>query len=398
MKGNFFRGMVPIEGQILRISPIEGKKLILQSKKKTDHIAQNMKGTVHSHVTTAADWGTMQIIAFQDQTGLLTISSREFDKISFSGIVKRENKGIILSDKLARTRSYIISQRPALPITTFREKGNSQGRKEGSKTKLLVRSKPYISKTKTRKPKNIHSNSREKLMGYNNGFKRWLLSPLITENAQKLLGFRFKEDWYYYHVLPFELSQVVWVFLKVMRAVIRHWHSMGIYCRNHIDDIWIAHPEIKILKYQRDYVIGSNLSLDCLILAEKGSWKPTLRPKFYGLILDTMEALVIISDEKLKTAKRALKYLATQQEKWLPCMETLMYTPTVRGCFNNWLVGNAICIQGIWKLKEKAPTCNGFYRQQNCKKNDEVRRKDILAEGIHEEGLKLLRQHRHSDL
>lgn len=73
---------------------------------------------------------------------------------------------------------------------------------------------------------------------------------LMTESAQKLPRFRFKEEWYHYRVLPFRLSQAVWVFSKIMRALISHCWSIRIYCGNHVDDIWIAHPNIEVLKHQ----------------------------------------------------------------------------------------------------------------------------------------------------
>ncbi|CAG8806377.1 8979_t:CDS:1, partial [Cetraspora pellucida] len=98
----------------------------------------------------------------------------------------------------------------------------------------------------------------------------------------------------------------------VMHALIGHWRSMGIHCENHVDDFWIAYPNREILIYQRDNIIAKDLTKGGLVLSNKGTWDPTQEPKFYGLILDTKRAQVIIPDEKLVKAKRALQTLATR--------------------------------------------------------------------------------------
>ncbi|CAG8558817.1 9857_t:CDS:2 [Cetraspora pellucida] len=83
-------GIVSIKDQILGTSPIEDKKSILQNKKETDNIAQNVKGIMHSHVIIAMDWNTMQIIVFQDQTDSLLkksqVSLEKQDKLCKVGI------------------------------------------------------------------------------------------------------------------------------------------------------------------------------------------------------------------------------------------------------------------------------------------------------------------------
>lgn len=66
---------------------------------------------------------------------------------------------------------------------------------------------------------------------------------LMDEEAWHFLGFHVENDWYQYRVLPFGLSQAVWVFSKIMQALVAHWRQMGIASGSHVDDIWIAHPQ-----------------------------------------------------------------------------------------------------------------------------------------------------------
>ena len=58
----------------------------------------------------------------------------------------------------------------------------------------------------------------------------------ISESYWKYLGFQWvgksgKPSWYVFCVLPFGLSTAPYVFTKVTRVLLRHWHSDGIWCQ-----------------------------------------------------------------------------------------------------------------------------------------------------------------------
>jgi len=132
---------------------------------------------------------------------------------------------------------------------------------------------------------------------------------LMDQKAQKLLGFRIGTKWYHYRVLPFGLSLAVWTFSKIMRPLIGHWRSLGIFCGNHLDDMWIAHPCKETLIHIRDSVIFQDIKNCGFVLAEKGHPEPTQEPKFYGLIVNTKTGQVVAPETKIETTLKNLQGL-----------------------------------------------------------------------------------------
>lgn len=137
---------------------------------------------------------------------------------------------------------------------------------------------------------------------------------MMDEKAQRLLGFKIENNWYHYRVLPFGLSQAVWIFSKVMRSIIGHWRSRGITCRNHVDDIWVMHPYYENLMQIRDLIILPDLRNCGFVLAEKGHLNPTQQLKFYRMILDTTSGIVSAPEPKINSMLQALKSLLIQEK------------------------------------------------------------------------------------
>ena len=124
---------------------------------------------------------------------------------------------------------------------------------------------------------------------------------MMSDEAQPLLGFRFENHWYKYRVLPFGLSQAVWIFCKVVRSLIGRWRSLGITCGNHVDDFYVAHLNRAALLYIRDSIIAPDLRQTGWVRAEdKGYWEPTQQPTFYGFIIDTVAAQISIPPTNCK--------------------------------------------------------------------------------------------------
>ncbi|CAG8688972.1 7579_t:CDS:2 [Cetraspora pellucida] len=267
--------MVSIISQTLRTKHARNRNLVLQNEKETDLLVQKGKETVHSHVITVENWEQkLQLTTLRPQT----ISSREFSKTSISGILKEKDKGIT-----TKTKSLVGNK----VRKTVRRRGNSQSRRGASKTELFARSELDILKTEIRKKKieayyrsvkieqnltreiisfqrskNLYSNGKKELVSYNDGSERWLSPPSNSRKYIKTTKIQISR-----RLIPLPCS-----IIQVKSG----------------DDIWIAYPEVNILKYQRNHVIASDLRL--------------------------VTILVIIPDKKIKIAKQALKHLVTQQE------------------------------------------------------------------------------------
>lgn len=137
---------------------------------------------------------------------------------------------------------------------------------------------------------------------------------MMRKSAQRFLGFQILENWYYYSVLPFGLSQAVWIFSKIMRAIVGHWRSLGLFCGNYLDDFWLAHPSEDILIKIRGKIVAIDLE-KCGLVREpsKGQWIPAQRVKFFGLIVDTVKAQIIVPEEKIIETKKLMLNLVEKK-------------------------------------------------------------------------------------
>jgi len=134
----------------------------------------------------------------------------------------------------------------------------------------------------------------------------------MSEFAQRFLGFRISDKWYQFRVLPFGLCQAVWIFCKIMHALIARWRRIGITCGNHVDDIYVAHPSRETLLRIRDEVIAVDIFGAGFVRSTvKGSWEPTQTPVFKGLIIDTVRAEIRVPEDKLKSALPLLRTVAS---------------------------------------------------------------------------------------
>ena len=81
----------------------------------------------------------------------------------------------------------------------------------------------------------------------------------MSDPSKEFLGFRFANRWYRFRVLPFGLSQAVWIFCKITRALIVKWRRQGIVTGAYVDDFWVAHPSREILEHIQRTVIEPDL-------------------------------------------------------------------------------------------------------------------------------------------
>ena len=58
----------------------------------------------------------------------------------------------------------------------------------------------------------------------------------IHPNSQSFLGFKWKERYYVFTVLPFGLATACYVFTKLLRGLVKLWQGEGIRCVMYIDD------------------------------------------------------------------------------------------------------------------------------------------------------------------
>lgn len=110
---------------------------------------------------------------------------------------------------------------------------------------------------------------------------------MINEVDRKYLGFKWKEKYYVFNVLPFGLSTAGYIFTKVLRKAVKFWRSKGHKVVMYLDDgiggaQTIESAEILSSKIQADLN-----DLGFILGDDKCQWKPT--QKIHSMVRVSME-------------------------------------------------------------------------------------------------------------
>jgi hypothetical protein len=97
---------------------------------------------------------------------------------------------------------------------------------------------------------------------------------MIDERYREYLGFRWKEKYYVFNVLPFGVSTAGYVFTKVLRDVVKFWRAKGYKIVMYLDD-GIGGTE----SFDQATMISTNVqadlkSLGFLVADNKCQWEP----------------------------------------------------------------------------------------------------------------------------
>ena len=123
----------------------------------------------------------------------------------------------------------------------------------------------------------------------------------IHPDFRKYLCFFFwNNESYQFKKLPFGITSAPRVFTKVLKPVYTLFRSNGIRCCYYIYDSLVMNQYQKTC-LKRALVMSNQLEdLDFTINTKKSVFEPTQRIVFFGLILDTVQFKVFLTDEKLE--------------------------------------------------------------------------------------------------
>jgi hypothetical protein len=131
---------------------------------------------------------------------------------------------------------------------------------------------------------------------------------LMDNDTRRLLSFQVDQQWYHYQVLLFGLCWSLWIFTKVMKAMITFWCWQGVMCMAYIDDFMVLALSKEELQWIRDQVITPTLKcLGWLREPTKGEWEPMQHAEVLGLIVDLAGGRFEASLEKLHTIKAVVQ-------------------------------------------------------------------------------------------
>lgn len=108
----------------------------------------------------------------------------------------------------------------------------------------------------------------------------------VRECDRDLLGFRFKDTYYRWRVLPFGLSLSAYYFCKLMRCVVTFLREQDIRCNCYVDDIVLV-SDNKYITDHSDMLKDTLSDLGFTINVKKSCFTPTTELEYIGYIIST---------------------------------------------------------------------------------------------------------------
>ncbi len=133
----------------------------------------------------------------------------------------------------------------------------------------------------------------------------------LHPEAQKFFSFAFKcgeETYYGYHtIVPFGVNTGPYLFTKLVRLLIKKWHSSGIHIFVFIDDgLGMAKTEVEASLFAS--IVRSDLAFfSFLEQVKKSIWKPSVQLKWLGTIIDLRRKIISVPQEKRESTVEALR-------------------------------------------------------------------------------------------
>lgn len=126
---------------------------------------------------------------------------------------------------------------------------------------------------------------------------------MINEVDRKYLGFKWKEKYHVFNVLPFGISTAGYIFTKVLRDVVKFWRSKGHKVVMYLDDgiggsKTFENAEILCSEIQADLN-----ALGFILADDKCQWKPIKEIVWLGLVWNTEINKISVSDARIQKLK-----------------------------------------------------------------------------------------------
>lgn len=122
----------------------------------------------------------------------------------------------------------------------------------------------------------------------------------IHPEFRKFLAFKWRDKLYRFNVLPFGLASAPRIFTKVLRPIFAVFRENGIKCCYYIDDSLIANEDFEMCIEETNWMVQEFNNLGFTVNFKKSVLVPTKRIVFFGLIIDSAEFKVFLTEEKIE--------------------------------------------------------------------------------------------------
>jgi len=140
----------------------------------------------------------------------------------------------------------------------------------------------------------------------------------INITCQKYLGFAWRVDaiekYFVFTVLPFGLSSVPYLFMKLMRKIVRYWRSLAYPIINYLDDGWCC-LDFENCKKVSDSIKKDLKSAGLIVNNEKSVWEPRQKLEWLGFLWDLETGSIQIPVRKITQFKESIRSVLNSPHK-----------------------------------------------------------------------------------
>ena len=127
----------------------------------------------------------------------------------------------------------------------------------------------------------------------------------IDPDFRKYLCFSWRGQFYSFRVLPFGLASAPRIFTKLLKPVFAWFRKQGIRCCYYIDDSLCTNQDYNCCEKEAQIMTNKLDNLGFVVNYEKSVLKPCQRIVFFGVIIDTVQFKVFLTDEKIEKIKKS---------------------------------------------------------------------------------------------
>ena len=139
-------------------------------------------------------------------------------------------------------------------------------------------------------------------------------SVAMDSEAQKFLGFQWKDKTYQFRSLPFGLASASRVFTKLLRPVAAALRARGLRMIIYLDDILLLASSREEMDCHLVLLLHTLTTLGFVINTAKSILKPTQRLEFLGFVADSADMSLALPKDKVRKIRKECQEMLQAQE------------------------------------------------------------------------------------
>ena len=119
----------------------------------------------------------------------------------------------------------------------------------------------------------------------------------IYVDSQIYLGFKWKQKYYMFTVLPFGLAMAYYVFTKLLRPVVKYLRTKGIRIVVHLDDGIAVGPDFNQTTIICDLIRDTLTRAGFVLNQEKSKLHPSRAGRWLGFDIDLEKGCILVPQD-----------------------------------------------------------------------------------------------------